>query len=84
GEKGAQLKFHVEFFRLIALPYEVRFYNVFSVLLGYGWGFGFDTATHAFRLMLIGLCYVSRSLPVILGQLGVGLLFKLPRVEHRL
>jgi len=46
--------------------------------------FGVETATHTLRLMLSGLFDRFPNLTVILGHLGEGLPFLLPRVEHRL
>jgi predicted TIM-barrel fold metal-dependent hydrolase len=43
-----------------------------------------ETATHAIRLMLSGLFDKYPNLTIILGHLGEGLPFMLPRLEHRL
>lgn len=48
------------------------------------WGFGYETATHAVRLMLSGLFDRHPGVQVILGHLAEGLAFLLPRLEHRL
>jgi 2,3-dihydroxybenzoate decarboxylase len=53
-------------------------------LIGAAWGFGVETATHALRLIMSGLFDRFPNLVVILGHLGEGLPFLLPRVEHRL
>ncbi len=68
----------------IPLPSQQRIYEGYEGLLGSAWGFGFETATHAIRLMLSGLFDRFPKLNVILGHLGEGLPFTLPRVEHRL
>ena len=47
-------------------------------------GFGRETAEHARRLMLSGLFDRFPKLTVILGHMGEGLTFTLPRLEHRL
>ena len=68
----------------IPLPSQQRMYEGYEGLLGSAWGFGVETATHAMRLMLSGLFDRHPSLTVILGHLGEGLPFTLPRTEHRL
>jgi 2,3-dihydroxybenzoate decarboxylase len=68
----------------IPLPNQQRIYRGYEGLLGSAWGFGVETATHALRLMLSGLFDRHPKLTVILGHLGEGLPFTLPRVEHRL
>lgn len=66
------------------LPSQRRIYDGYPGLLGAAWGFGLETATHALRLMLSGLFDRFPTLQVILGHMGEGLPFMLPRVEHRL
>ncbi|HMN81663.1 MAG TPA: amidohydrolase family protein [Burkholderiaceae bacterium] len=66
------------------LPSQRRIYQGYAGLVGSTWGFGVETATHALRLMLSGLFDRHPSINVILGHLGEGLPFTLPRVEHRL
>ncbi|MDF2695284.1 MAG: 2-amino-3-carboxymuconate-6-semialdehyde decarboxylase [Labilithrix sp.] len=68
----------------IPLPNQQRMYQGYEGLLGSAWGFGVETATHAMRLMLSGLFDRHPKLTVILGHLGEGLPFTLPRTEHRL
>lgn len=68
----------------IPLPNQQRIYRGYDGLLGSAWGFGVETATHAVRLMLSGLFDRHPDLTVILGHLGEGLPFTLPRAEHRL
>ncbi|APR79341.1 2-amino-3-carboxymuconate-6-semialdehyde decarboxylase [Minicystis rosea] len=68
----------------IPLPNQQRMYRGYEGLLGSAWGFGVETATHALRLILSGLFDRHPKLTVILGHLGEGLPFTLPRVEHRL
>ncbi len=68
----------------IPLPNQQRMYREYEGLLGSAWGFGVETATHAMRLMLSGLFDRHPKLTVILGHLGEGLPFTLPRTEHRL
>ncbi|MED2944404.1 amidohydrolase family protein [Bacillus swezeyi] len=68
----------------IPLPHQQRIYQGYEGLLGSAWGFGVETATHALRLMLSGLFDRYPNLTIILGHLGEGLPFTLPRVEHRL
>ncbi|GAA2331970.1 amidohydrolase family protein [Streptomyces violaceusniger] len=68
----------------IPLPNQQRIYQGYEGLLGSAWGFGFETATHALRLILSGLFDRHPNVNVILGHLGEALPFTLPRVEHRL
>ena len=53
-------------------------------LVGSAWGFGYETASHAIRLMLSDVFDVYPNLQIILGHLGEGLPFLLPRLQHRL
>lgn len=66
------------------LPSQQRIYDGYSSLVGSAWAFGHETSTHAVRLMLCGLFDRHPGLQVILGHLGEGLPFTLPRLEHRL
>jgi predicted TIM-barrel fold metal-dependent hydrolase len=61
-----------------------RAYEGYEVLADSPWGFGAETAIHTLRLILSGLFDRFPRLQVILGHLGEGLPFLLPRVEHRL
>jgi gamma-resorcylate decarboxylase len=53
-------------------------------LVGSAWAFTYETASHAIRLMLSGLFDRSPNIQIILGHLGEGLPFILPRLQHRL
>jgi gamma-resorcylate decarboxylase len=66
------------------LPGQRRVYEGYPVLADSPWGFGAETAIHTLRLMLSGLFDRFPRLRIILGHLGEGLPFLLPRVEHRL
>jgi gamma-resorcylate decarboxylase len=66
------------------LPGQRRIYEGYPVLADSPWGFGAETAVHTLRLMLSGLFNRFPRLRIILGHLGEGLPFLLPRVEHRL
>lgn len=66
------------------LPTQQRIYDGYASLIGSAWAFGHETATHAVRLMLSGLFDTHPDLTIILGHLGEGLPFNLPRLEHRL
>src|ERR1700723_1218812 len=68
----------------IPLPSQQRIFEGYEGLLGSAWGFGFETSTHALRLILSGLFDRYPKLKLILGHLGEALPFTLPRVEHRL
>lgn len=59
-------------------------YEGYPSLVGSAWGFGIEISTHAVRLMLSGLFDRYPQLTVLLGHLGEGLPFMLPRLEHRL
>jgi gamma-resorcylate decarboxylase len=61
-----------------------RAYEGYPVLADSPWGFGAETALHTLRLILSGLFDRFPRLRVILGHLGEGLPFLLPRVESRL
>jgi gamma-resorcylate decarboxylase len=66
------------------LPSQRRAYHGYPELIGSAWGFGWETASHAVRLMLSGLFDRHPTLQVILGHLGDGLPFLAPRLQHRL
>jgi predicted TIM-barrel fold metal-dependent hydrolase len=66
------------------LPSQRRVYEGYPVLADSPWGFGAETAAHTLRLILSGLFDRFPRLRIILGHLGEGLPFLLPRVEHRL
>jgi predicted TIM-barrel fold metal-dependent hydrolase len=66
------------------LPTQRRIYDGYTSLIGSAWAFGHETATHAVRLMLSGLFDTHPDITIILGHLGEGLPFTLPRLEHRL
>jgi gamma-resorcylate decarboxylase len=66
------------------LPSQQRIYEGYSSLVGSAWAFGHETSTHAVRLMLSGLFDRYPRIQIILGHLGEGLPFTLPRLEHRL
>jgi gamma-resorcylate decarboxylase len=66
------------------LPNQRRVYEGYPVLADSPWGFGVETAVHTLRLILSGLFDRFPRLRIILGHLGEGLPFLLPRVEHRL
>jgi predicted TIM-barrel fold metal-dependent hydrolase len=66
------------------LPSQRRVYEGYPVLADSPWGFGAETAVHTLRLILSGLFDRFPRLRIILGHLGEGLPFLLPRVEHRL
>lgn len=66
------------------LASQTRSIQGFPELGGSAWAFAYETSTHAVRLMLSGLFDRHPSLQVILGHLGEGLSFMLPRMQHRL
>lgn len=50
-------------------------------LEGAGWGFAIETSTHAMRLILSGLFDQFPRLKLILGHMGEGIPFWLPRID---
>ena len=66
------------------LPSQALIYDGYPSLVGSAWGFAHETGTHAVRLMLGGIFDQYPGVQVILGHLGEGLPFLLPRLEHRL
>jgi 2,3-dihydroxybenzoate decarboxylase len=66
------------------LPNQRRVYEGYPVLADSPWGFGAETAIHTIRLIMSGLFDRFPRLRIILGHMGEGLPFLLPRVEHRL
>lgn len=61
-----------------------RIYEGYLGLVASTWGFGVETSTHCLRLMMSGLFDRFPNLRIIIGHLGEGLPFLLPRVDHRL
>jgi gamma-resorcylate decarboxylase len=66
------------------LSSQTRSIKGYPELVGSAWAFTYETASHAIRLMLSGLFDVYPNLQIILGHLGEGLPFILPRLQHRL
>jgi 2,3-dihydroxybenzoate decarboxylase len=66
------------------LPSQRRVLQGYPELVGSAWGFAYETSSHAVRLMLSGLFDEHPGLKVILGHMGEGLPFMLPRMQHRL
>jgi gamma-resorcylate decarboxylase len=66
------------------LPSQRRCIEGYPELGGSAWAFAYETSSHAVRLMLSGLFDEFPSVQIILGHLGEGLPFMLPRLQHRL
>ncbi len=66
------------------LPSQRRSIQGYPELAGTAWGTTYETASHALRLMLCGLFDRHPNVQVILGHLGEGLPYILPRTQHRL
>jgi gamma-resorcylate decarboxylase len=66
------------------LPSQTRSIQGYPELVGSAWAFTYETASHALRLMLCGLFDRYPNVQVILGHLGEGLPYILPRTQHRL
>jgi predicted TIM-barrel fold metal-dependent hydrolase len=83
-ERVAELRVPVYLHPREPLPSQTRAIRGYPELGGSAWAFGYETASHAVRLMLSGLFDRHPDLQVILGHLGEGLPFLLPRLQHRL
>jgi 2,3-dihydroxybenzoate decarboxylase len=66
------------------LPSQRRSIQGYPELYGIAYGTTLETASHALRLMLSGLFDRHPNVQVILGHLGEGLPYILPRTQHRL
>lgn len=66
------------------LSSQTRSIQGYPELVGSAWAFTYETASHALRLMLCGLFDQYPNIQVILGHLGEGLPYILPRTQHRL
>lgn len=66
------------------LPSQTRSIAGYPELVGSAWAFTYETASHAIRLMLSGLFDEYPNLQIVLGHLGEGLPYILPRLQHRL
>lgn len=83
-ERVAKLNVPVYLHPREPLPSQTSSIAGYPELIGSAWGFGYETASHAVRLILSGLFDRYPNLQVILGHLGEGLPFLLPRLQHRL
>ena len=66
------------------LPSQMRSIQGYPELGGSAWAFGYETASHAVRLMLSGIFDEHPNIQVVLGHLGEGLPYLLPRLQHRM
>ena len=66
------------------LASQMRSIQGYPELGGSAWAFTYETSSHALRLILSGLFDDYSNLTVILGHLGEGLPFIMPRLQHRL
>jgi gamma-resorcylate decarboxylase len=66
------------------LASQTRSIRGYPELVGSAWAFTYETSSHAIRLMLSGLFDEYPGLQIILGHLGEGLPYILPRLQHRL
>ena len=83
-ERVSQLNVPVYLHPREPLPSQTRAIKGYPELVGSAWAFAYETASHAIRLMLSGLFDEYPNLQVVLGHLGEGLPFMLPRMQHRL
>lgn len=68
----------------VPLASQRRAFVGYEGIAGSACGFGREAAEHVIRLILSGLFDKYPRLTVVLGHLGEGLLFSVPRMEHRL
>ena len=66
------------------LPSQTRSIQGYPELGGSAWAFTYETSSHVLRLVLSGLFDQFPRLRLIVGHLGEGLPFILPRLQHRL
>ncbi len=83
-EKVSKLNVPVYLHPREPLPSQTRSVEGYPELVGSAWAFTYETASHAIRLMLSGLFDEFPNLRIILGHLGEGLPYVLPRLQHRL
>ena len=67
-----------------SLPSQRHAIDGYPELVGSAWGFGYETGTHAVRLILSGLFDRYTGLQILLGHPGEGLPYLLPRLQHRI
>jgi len=83
-ERVSQLNVPVYLHPREPLASQTRAIRGYPELVGSAWAFTYETASHAIRLMLSGLLDAFPNLQIILGHLGEGLPYLLPRMQHRL
>ena len=83
-KRAAKLKVPVYLHPREPLPSQTRSIQGYPELNGSAWAFTYETSSHALRLILSGLFDDYPELQVILGHLGEGLPYILPRMQHRL
>jgi gamma-resorcylate decarboxylase len=83
-EKVAKLGVPVYLHPREPLASQTRSIRGYPELVGSAWAFTYETASHAIRLMLSGLFDRYPNIQIILGHLGEGLPYILPRLQHRL
>lgn len=83
-EQDAKLNVPVSLHPREPLPSQTRSIQGYPELVGSAWAFTYETSSHALRLMLSGLFDEYPSLQIILGHLGEGIPYLLPRMQHRL
>ena len=83
-ERAAKLDVPVYLHPREPLSSQMRSIQGYPELGGSAWAFGYETASHAVRLMLSGVFDKYPNVQVILGHLGEGLPYLLPRLQHRI
>jgi gamma-resorcylate decarboxylase len=83
-ERVAKLNVPVYLHPREPLPSQTRSIAGYPELIGSAWAFTYETSSHAIRLMLSGLFDTYPNIQVILGHLGEGIPYLLPRLQHRL
>jgi gamma-resorcylate decarboxylase len=83
-ERVSKLKVPVYLHPREPLPSQTRSIKGYPELGGSAWAFGYETASHAARLMLSGIFDTYPNVQILLGHLGEGLPYMLPRLQHRI
>lgn len=68
----------------VPLPSQRLAFAGYEGIAGSAWGFARETAEHVIRMILSGLFDRFPKVNIVLGHLGEGLTFALPRMDHRL
>lgn len=64
--------------------YYVPYKDTHPAIVQAAWGFGVETATHAIRMVLSGVCEEYPNLKFLIGHMGEGIPFHLTRLDEAL